>query len=92
MDFVGHWLPHRVVLKWWHGRKAQGGVGSYYPEYPKHLYNPLANPPPKENSPAHVPSESEEHGHGGEHPNGHGAEHPSGPKPEPGNGHGPEGK
>jgi hypothetical protein len=59
MDYVGHWLPHRVVLKWWHGRREQGGVGSYYPEYPCHVPNPLSNPPPNEKSPAHIPGEPE---------------------------------
>jgi hypothetical protein len=28
-DYSGHWLPRRVFLNWSHGRRYQGGTGSY---------------------------------------------------------------
>jgi hypothetical protein len=43
-DYCGcRWLPHRVVLCWWHGRKSQGGAGAYKtdgPPFPEPPYVP----------------------------------------------------
>jgi hypothetical protein len=33
-DYQG-WLPRRVKLNWWHGRRYQGGVGAYRTDGPK---------------------------------------------------------
>ena len=35
LDYQGpRWLPRRVALGWWHGRKYQGGTGAYKTEGP----------------------------------------------------------
>jgi hypothetical protein len=34
-DYGGCLLPKRVALGWWHGRRYQGGVGSYRINGPK---------------------------------------------------------
>ena len=34
-DFRHGILPSRVALGWWHGRRAQGGTGSYSPDGPE---------------------------------------------------------
>jgi hypothetical protein len=33
-DYVGRWLPHNVILGWWHGLCYQGGAGAYQTEGP----------------------------------------------------------
>ena len=33
-DYTNGLLPNRVGLGWWHGRRAQGGTGSYEPDGP----------------------------------------------------------
>ncbi|MBI3821148.1 MAG: hypothetical protein HY289_00540 [Planctomycetes bacterium] len=33
-DYQG-WLPRRVILGWWHGRRYQGGTGAYATDGPK---------------------------------------------------------
>lgn len=42
-DYAGHWLPRRVMLLWWHGRRYQGGVGAYRTDGPQVLH-PLSGP------------------------------------------------
>ncbi len=34
-DYCGHWLPSRIVLGWWHGRREQGGAGAYKTDGPR---------------------------------------------------------
>jgi hypothetical protein len=34
-DYVGHCLPRKVSLGWSHGRRFQGGTGSYWPDGPQ---------------------------------------------------------
>jgi hypothetical protein len=34
MDYCGYYLPHRVWQNWYHGRRAQGGVGRYETDGP----------------------------------------------------------
>lgn len=34
-DYRGCWLPHRVFLQWWHGRRSQGGAGAYRIDGPR---------------------------------------------------------
>ncbi len=33
-DYCGHYLPHRVWQNWYHGRRAQGGIGQYETDGP----------------------------------------------------------
>ena len=33
-DYCGYYLPHRVWQNWYHGRRAQGGVGKYETDGP----------------------------------------------------------
>ena len=40
-DYSGHWFPRRVILMWWHGRRYQGGIGSYR-TYGPYLLHPLS--------------------------------------------------
>ena len=36
MDYIGPWTPtKKVALGWWHGRRYQGGPGSYNSEGPE---------------------------------------------------------
>ena len=37
-DYAGRWFPRRVMLLWWHGRRYQGGVGSYRTDGPHLLH------------------------------------------------------
>jgi hypothetical protein len=41
-DYQGVFLPRRVMLRWWHGRKYQGGTGQYRSHGP---ISPFAHPP-----------------------------------------------
>ena len=36
-DYEGRWLPSKVILGWWHGRREQGGEGAYKPDGPRVL-------------------------------------------------------
>jgi hypothetical protein len=36
-DFTGRCFLRKVDLRWWHGRRYQGGVGAYEPEGPEPL-------------------------------------------------------
>jgi hypothetical protein len=40
-DYQG-WFPRRIILGWWHGRRYQGGVGTYRTEGPT-LLHPLTS-------------------------------------------------
>jgi hypothetical protein len=44
-DYQGWWLPRRVILGWWHGRRSQGGTGAYRTDGPK-VIHPLEGEPP----------------------------------------------
>jgi hypothetical protein len=33
-DYIGRWLPHNVILGWWHDRLYQGGSGAYRTDGP----------------------------------------------------------
>ncbi|MFM7291929.1 MAG: hypothetical protein ACKOEX_01205 [Planctomycetia bacterium] len=39
-DYTGLLLPKHTNLNWWHGRRAQGGVGSYGTDGPRLLHRP----------------------------------------------------
>jgi hypothetical protein len=34
-DYQGWFLPRRVILGWWHGRRYQGGTGAYKTDGPQ---------------------------------------------------------
>jgi hypothetical protein len=34
-DYKGLLLPRKINLLWWHGRRAQGGIGAYKTDGPK---------------------------------------------------------
>ena len=36
-DYWGHSFKRRVALRWYHGRKEQGGAGAYEPDGPRLL-------------------------------------------------------
>ena len=36
-DYEGRWLPSKVILGWWHGRREQGGEGADRPDGPRVL-------------------------------------------------------
>ena len=36
-DYTGIIIPKHVELKWWHGQRAQGGVGAYQTDGPRLL-------------------------------------------------------
>lgn len=54
MDYIGRWTPRRkIALGWWHGRRYQGGEGSYKSEGPEipdvpNLVRPLKKMPHEE--------------------------------------------
>jgi hypothetical protein len=39
-DYLGILIPKHVNLGWWHGRRAQGGSGSYGTDGPRVLHRP----------------------------------------------------
>lgn len=39
-DYAGILIPKHVDLGWWHGRRAQGGTGSYPTDGPRILHRP----------------------------------------------------
>ena len=39
-DYSGVLIPKHVDLGWWHGRRAQGGTGSYATDGPRILHRP----------------------------------------------------
>ena len=39
-DYKGLLIPKHTNLNWWHGRRAQGGVGSYGTDGPRLLHRP----------------------------------------------------
>lgn len=39
-DYLGIVIPKHVDLGWWHGRRAQGGSGSYRTDGPRLLHRP----------------------------------------------------
>jgi hypothetical protein len=41
-DYIGCFPPRRVRLNWWHGRRYQGGTGSYKTDGPQ--CQPIGNP------------------------------------------------
>jgi hypothetical protein len=65
-DYEGHYLPHRVILRWWHG-KYQGGRGAYEPNGPEvpNVIPTLTHP--VESLKAHREERREKRGHGGGH-------------------------
>ena len=34
-DYEGRWVPSKVILGWWNGRRYQGGEGAYKPDGPR---------------------------------------------------------
>ncbi len=40
IDYAGHVIPKHVELGWWHGRRYQGGTGSYATDGPKVFHRP----------------------------------------------------
>jgi hypothetical protein len=39
-DYAGLVIPKHVELGWWHGRRAQGGTGSYRSDGPRVVHRP----------------------------------------------------
>lgn len=39
-DYAGLLIPKHVALGWWHGRRTQGGTGSYSTDGPRMLHRP----------------------------------------------------
>lgn len=62
-DYRGWLIPRRINLLWWHGRRYQGGIGSYRTDGP-HL-------PDLPHSGGHGHEEGKGHSEGPSHPEGH---------------------